>query len=206
MKCEKNIGGSNDPLPVVETPRLPGSLRDRLSPESNAVWTDRMLEALATGVRGGKWYSLMDKVWDASHLTLGAWAVIRNEGAPGVDHRSCEQLERELSNEVDLLQRQLRDGTYRPQPVRRTWIEKPGQTEQRPLGIPVVRDRVVHATVRMVIEPIFEAEFVDTRTGFDPDGEHCRLWNEWKDCSRKDKPGSWTRISRVTSTTSHRTG
>jgi len=93
VKCEKNIGGSNDPLPVVETPRLPGSLRDRLSPESNAVWTDRMLEALATGVRGGKWYSLMDKVWDSSHLTLGAWEVIRNEGAPGVDHRSCELLE-----------------------------------------------------------------------------------------------------------------
>jgi RNA-directed DNA polymerase len=127
-----------------------------------------MLEALTKGVRGGKWYSLMDKVWDASHLTLGAWAVIRNEGAPGVDHRSCEQLERELSNEVDLLQRQLRDGTYRPQPVRRTWIEKPGQTEKRPLGIPVVRDRVVHATVRMVIEPIFEAEFVDHSYGFRP--------------------------------------
>ena len=168
MKCEKNIGGSNDPLPVVETPRLPGSLRDQLTLESNAVWTDRMLEALTKGVKGGKWYSLMDKVWDASHLTLGAWAVIRNEGAPGVDHRSCEQLERELSSEVDLLQRQLRDGTYRPQPVRRTWIEKPGQTEQRPLGIPVVRDRVVHATVRMVIEPIFEAEFVDHSYGFRP--------------------------------------
>ena len=168
MKCEKNIGGSNDPLPVVETPRLPGSLRDQLTLESNAVWTDRMLEALTKGVRGGKWYSLMDKVWDASHLTLGAWAVIRNEGAPGVDHRSCEQLERELSSEVDLLHRQLREGTYRPQPVRRTWIEKPGQTEKRPLGIPVVRDRVVHATVRMVIEPIFEAEFVDHSYGFRP--------------------------------------
>jgi len=168
VKCEKNNGGSNDPLPVVATPRLPGSLRDRLSPESNAVWTDRMLEALATGVKGGKWYSLMDKVWDSSHLTLGAWEVIRNEGAPGVDHRSCELLERELSAEVDLLQRQLRDGTYRPQPVKRVWIEKPGQTEKRPLGIPTVRDRVVQATVRMVIEPIFEAEFVEHSYGFRP--------------------------------------
>ena len=127
-----------------------------------------MLEALSKGVKGGKWYSLMDKVWDSSHLTLGVWEVIRNDGAPGVDHRSCEQLERELSSEVDRLHRQLRDGTDRPQPVRRTWIEKPGQTEQRPLGIPVVRDRVVHATVRMVIEPIFEAEFVDHSFGFRP--------------------------------------
>ena len=168
MKCETNIGGSIDPLPVVATPRLPGSLRDRLSPESNAVWTDRMLEALAMGVKGGKWYSLMDKVWDSSHLTLGAWEVIRNEGAPGVDHRSCELLERELSAEVDLLQRQLREGTYRPQPVKRVWIEKPGQTEKRPLGIPTVRDRVVQATVRMVIEPIFEAEFVEHSYGFRP--------------------------------------
>ena len=75
MKCETNIGGSIDPLPVVATPRLPGSLRDRLSPESNAVWTDRMLEALAMGVKEGKWYSLMGKVWDSSHLTLGAWEV-----------------------------------------------------------------------------------------------------------------------------------
>ena len=49
MKCEKNIDGSKDPLPVVETPRLPGNLRDQLSLESNAVWTDRMLEALAKG-------------------------------------------------------------------------------------------------------------------------------------------------------------
>jgi RNA-directed DNA polymerase len=73
-----------------------------MSLESNAVWTDRMLEALAMGVKGGKWYSLMDKVWDSSNLTLGAWAVIRNEGAPGVDHRSCEQLERELSEVVPI--------------------------------------------------------------------------------------------------------
>ena len=80
MKCEKNIGGSKDPLPVVETPRLPGSLRDQLSLESNAVWTDRMLEALVKGVKGGKWYSLMDKVWACFDKTDrekgGYWLVV----------------------------------------------------------------------------------------------------------------------------------
>jgi len=139
-----------------------------MSLESNVVWTDRMLEALEKGVKGGKWYSLMDKVWETSHLRLGAWEVIRNDGAPGVDHRSCEQLEDELGVEVELMGRRLREGTYRPQPVKRVWIEKPGQKEKRPLGIPTVRDRMVQATIRMVIEPIFEAEFVEHSYGFRP--------------------------------------
>lgn len=168
MKSETNSDGLKDPQPVVATPRQPGSLRDRLSLESNVVWTDRMLEALEKGVKGGRWYSLMDKVWETSHLRLGAWEVIRNDGAPGVDHRSCEQLEREMSSEVELLSARLRGGTYQPQPVKRVWIDKPGQKEKRPLGIPTVRDRMVQATIRMVIEPIFESEFVEHSYGFRP--------------------------------------
>lgn len=168
MKCERDNDGSQDLRPVVATPRQSGSLRDRMSLESNVVWTDRMLEALEKGVKGGRWYSLMDKVWETSHLRLGAWEVIRNDGAPGVDHRSCEQLEEELGAEVELMGRRLREGTYRPQPVKRVWIEKPGQKEKRPLGIPTVRDRMVQATIRMVIEPIFEAEFVEHSYGFRP--------------------------------------
>jgi RNA-directed DNA polymerase len=127
-----------------------------------------MLEALQKGVKGNRWYSLMDKVWNPSHLRLGAWQVIRNDGAPGVDHRSCEQLEEELSSEVSLLERRLREGTYQPQAVKRVWIAKAGRPEKRPLGIPIVRDRVVQATLRNVIEPIFEAEFVEHSYGFRP--------------------------------------
>ena len=63
------------------------------------------LEALVKGVKGGQWYSLMDKVSDPKHLWRGAWQVIRNDGAAGIDHRSCEQLEKELSREVELLSR-----------------------------------------------------------------------------------------------------
>lgn len=168
MKGERNRDVSTDLRPVTEASRPLEGLRARLSLESNAIWTDPMLEALHKGVRGGRWYSLMDKVWNPSHLRLGAWQVIRNEGAPGVDHRSCEQLEEELSSEVSLLERQLRAGTYRPQAVKRVWIAKPGRPEKRPLGIPTVRDRVVQATLRNVIEPIFEAEFVEHSYGFRP--------------------------------------
>jgi RNA-directed DNA polymerase len=127
-----------------------------------------MLATLERGIKGGKWYSLMDKVWAETTLTLAAWAVIRNEGAPGIDHRTTEQLEEELGTEVALLGRQLRENTYRPQAVKRVWIEKTGSKEKRPLGIPVVRDRVVQGAVRAVIEPIFEHGFAEQSYGFRP--------------------------------------
>jgi RNA-directed DNA polymerase len=127
-----------------------------------------MLATLERGIKGGKWYSLMDKVWAETTLTLAAWAVIRNEGAPGIDHRTTEQLEEELRSEVELLGRQLREGNYQPQAVKRVWIEKPGSKEKRPLGIPVVRDRVVQGAIRAVIEPIFERGFAEQSYGFRP--------------------------------------
>ncbi|MDO8943770.1 MAG: group II intron reverse transcriptase/maturase, partial [Desulfobacterales bacterium] len=127
-----------------------------------------MLATLERGIKGGKWYSLIDKVWEETTLTLAAWAVIRNEGAPGIDHRTTEQLEEELAEEVPMLSGRLRANTYHPQPVKRVWIEKPGSPEKRPLGIPVVRDRVVQAAIRAVIEPIFERGFAEHSYGFRP--------------------------------------
>lgn len=127
-----------------------------------------MLATLERGIQGGKWYSLMDKVWNETTLTLAAWAVIRNGGAPGIDHRTTEQLEEELGSEMTVLGRQLRENTYRPQAVKRVWIEKLGSNEKRPLGIPVVRDRVVQGAIRAVIEPIFEHGFSEQSYGFRP--------------------------------------
>jgi len=75
---------------------------------------------------------------------------------------------KELHAEVELLAGRLREGTYQPQAVKRVWIEKPGRPEKRPLGIPVVRDRVVQATLRNVMEPIFEAIFAEHSYGFRP--------------------------------------
>ena len=84
MKCAGKSDVSKDLPPVAPSPRQPEGFRARMSLESNVIWTDRMLEALATGVKGKRWYSLMDKVWNPSHLRLGAWEVIRNEGGCAV--------------------------------------------------------------------------------------------------------------------------
>lgn len=127
-----------------------------------------MLATLERGIKGGKWYSLMDKVWAETTLMLAAWAVIRNGGAPGIDHRTTEQLEEELGAEVAMLGQRLRENTYQPQAVKRVWIEKPGSPEKRPLGIPIVRDRVVQGALRAVIEPIFERGFSERSYGFRP--------------------------------------
>jgi RNA-directed DNA polymerase len=127
-----------------------------------------MLATLERGITRGKWYSLIDKVWDEGTLTLAAWAVIRNAGAPGIDHQTVKQLEAELTEEVKGLAQRIRGNTYQPQAVKRVWIDKPGSREKRPLGIPVVRDRVVQGAVRAVIEPIFEHSFAEHSYGFRP--------------------------------------
>jgi RNA-directed DNA polymerase len=133
-----------------------------------SVWTERMLTALETGVKGGHWFSLIDKVYSAANLRSAAAKVAANGGAAGVDHVTTKQFTERLDENVEQLTRQLRDGTYRPQQVRRVWIPKPGSQEQRPLGIPTVRDRTVQAAVRHVIEPIFERDFAEHSYGFRP--------------------------------------
>lgn len=92
----------------------------------------------------------------------------RNEGAPGVDGQSVEQFEAQATAELARLSDELRTGRYRPQAARRVWIEKPGTTEQRPLGIPTVRDRTVQAALRHLLEPIFERDFATCSYGFRP--------------------------------------
>jgi len=99
-----------------------------------------MLAALETnGVRGGKWHSLIDKVYALPNL-YGAWAEVKaNKGAAGVDHQTIEHYEQDLDANLNKLAAQMRDGSYVPQAVRRVWIPKPGSHEGRPLGIPIVR-------------------------------------------------------------------
>lgn len=133
-----------------------------------SVWTDRMLKALETGVRGGKWYSLIDKVWREDNL-MSAWlAVAANEGAAGVDGQSVAAFQARREQELERLSEQVRLGTYERQPARRVWIDKLGSREKRPLGIPCVRDRVVEGAIRQVLEPIFEREFAEHSYGFRP--------------------------------------
>lgn len=137
------------------------------------VWTIRMLAALENGVKGGRWFSLMDKVYAPANLAA-AWKRVRsNRGAAGVDHQSVEDFERHARKYLDELHRELREGHYRPSAVRRQWIPKPGTSQQRPLGIPTVRDRIVQSALRHVLEPLWEARFADQSYGFRP-GRSCK--------------------------------
>jgi RNA-directed DNA polymerase len=134
-----------------------------------SVWTDRMLMALERGVKGGRWYSLIDKVWSETNL-LSSWlAVAQNDGAAGVDRQSIAAFRAHREAELQRLSRELRSEQYERQPARRVWIDKLGSKEKRPLGIPCVRDRVVEGAIRQVLEPIFEREFAEHSYGFRPE-------------------------------------
>lgn len=132
------------------------------------VWTERMLTALEAGVKGGTWFSLMDKVHAPRNLESAYRKVKRNRGSAGVDHVTIVQFTHHLERNLEILAKSLKDGSYRPQAIRRVWIPKPGSLEKRPLGIPTVRDRVVQGALRNVLEPIFEREFAAHSYGFRP--------------------------------------
>lgn len=161
------------PEAVPARARRAGEILLRWSWVESKVWTEQMLTALEQGVKGGKWFSLIDKVHPERTLTTAFSQVAANQGAAGVDHVTISRFETHLGEELRRLSEQLRNGTYRPQAIRRHYIPKPGTQEKRPLGIPTVRDRVVQTAVRMVIEPIFEHEFAEHSYGFRP-GRGCK--------------------------------
>jgi len=131
------------------------------------VWTARMLATLlGNKVRGGKWHTLIDKVFDMVNLFGSARKVLGQKGAAGIDRQTVDDFAEHERQELQHLHEQLRDGTYVPSSVRRVWIPKPGSSEKRPLGIPTVRDRVVQTAVVHVIEPILDATFHERSFGF----------------------------------------
>jgi len=136
------------------------------------VWNERMLAALGNGVKGGKWFSLIDKVYRKQTLKAAWHKVKDNAGAAGVDEQSVEQFEARAEIYLEELERALRTGEYRPQSIRRVEIPK-GGGKMRPLGIPVVKDRIVQTALKLVIEPIFEREFEESSYGFRP-GRGCK--------------------------------
>ena len=132
-----------------------------------------MLEALEQGVKGGKWFSLMDKV-SARRTLEAAWQQVRrNRGAAGVDRMSIERFAARAERILAELESEIKGGRYRPAPVRRCLIPKPGTEQKRALGIPTVKDRVVQAALRAVLEPIFERKFMGSSYGFRP-GRSCK--------------------------------
>lgn len=163
--------GQSDQNPTTIAPRAKrvGEIQGRWHWVEPHVWTERMLTALEQGVKGGKWYSLMDKVHSLPNLRASFRAVKANKGSAGVDHQSIAMFEKHLERNLGNLATSLQTGAYRPAPIKRVWIPKPGSTEKRPLGIPTVRDRVAQAALRNVIEPIFERDFAPQSYGFRPE-------------------------------------
>jgi RNA-directed DNA polymerase len=128
-----------------------------------------MLAALEVGVKGGKWYSLIDKVSSLANLKSAFTKVKRNKGSAGVDRVTIKMFEAHLEENLQRLSESLKEGRYRPQAVRRAWMRKPGSKQKRPLGIPTVRDRVVQTALRNVLEPIYERDFAAQSYGFRPE-------------------------------------
>jgi len=157
----------------VQSTKQGGDIYGRWPWVEPEVWTERMLSALEEGVKGGKWFSLIDKVSSEKALRSAHRKVHRNRGAAGVDGETTEEFQQEAEGRIKKLSEQLKGGKYQPQPAKRTWIPKPGTTEKRPLGIPTVTDRVVQQSLRMVLEPIFEKDFAEQSYGFRP-GRSCK--------------------------------
>ncbi|MDZ7754672.1 MAG: group II intron reverse transcriptase/maturase [Gammaproteobacteria bacterium] len=135
------------------------------------IWTERMLAALGNGVQGTKWFSLIDKVHRPQTLER-AWQDVRaNRGSAGVDGQSVQRFEAHAERYLAELGEALGIGRYRPDAVRR--VEIPKGTGTRPLGIPTVKDRIVQAAMKRVLEPIFEHQFLPMSYGFRP-GRGCK--------------------------------
>lgn len=158
------------PAAVVEVPKQAGEAqtRDKWKWVEPSVWTERMLTALKEGVKGGKWFSLMDKVYSDRNLE-SAWEKVKaNKGSAGVDRQSTSAFQANKGKYLEELRDSLREGRYEAKPVKRVWIPKEGSKERRPLGIPAVKDRIVQTAIRNVIEPIFEKTFAEHSYGFRP--------------------------------------
>ena len=132
-----------------------------------AVWSERMLAALGNGVRGGKWFSLIDKVYRPQTLKAAWHKVKGNAGAAGVDGQSVKQFGWRAESYLAELEQALKAEEYQPEPIKRVEIPKAGG-KKRPLGIPAVKDRIVQTALKLVIEPIFEREFEESSYGFRP--------------------------------------
>src|SRR5437588_3060163 len=129
----------------------------------------RTLYRSAKADPGRRFHALRDKVYRRDVLWRAWVAVRRNNGAPGIDKVTLAEVEEHgIDRFLDELAEDLKNERWRPLPARRVLIPKPGTGEKRPLSIPVVRDRVVAAALKIVLEPIFEADFLPCSFGFRP--------------------------------------
>lgn len=137
-------------------------------PYENSRELQRKLYLAAKRSRNRRFHALYDRIFRPD-IMWQAWIEVRkNDGSAGVDGITLEDIEKSgVTKFLNQIQEELKSGTYHPQPVRRVYIEK-SDGRQRPLGIPTVKDRVVQQACKIVIEPIFEANFQDCSFGFRP--------------------------------------
>jgi RNA-directed DNA polymerase len=129
----------------------------------------RKLYRAAKADPGRRFHALYDKVHRRDVLERAWVQVWRNGGAPGIDQTTIADVERQgVSLLLDELEAELREERFKPLPARRVFIPKPGQEELRPLSIPAIRDRVVQAALKIVLEPVFEADMLPCSFGFRP--------------------------------------
>lgn len=158
-------------VPLVGNPKqgteATKSLRKQWVWVETSIWTDNMLTALVNGVKGNKWFSLIDKVFRPKTLNA-AWKQVKsNKGSAGIDKMSIEIFSAKHDVYLQELHDELKSGLFEPQAVRRVYIPK-ADGGKRPLGIPCVKDRIVQTAMKMVMEPIFETDFCNCSYGFRP--------------------------------------
>ncbi len=161
------------PSAVPQRAPQDGEIRARWAWVEAEVWTERMLATLETGIEGGKWFRLIDKVWSPRNLGRSLEKVVAKGGSAGIDHQNARQIEERKDQTIAKLEQELRVNQYEPQAVKRVWIPKPGSNEKRPLGVPTLRDRIVQGALLHVMEPIFERDFAPQSYGFRP-GKGCK--------------------------------
>ena len=140
---------------------------DRWNWVEQTIWTERMLMALVNGVKGNKWFSLIDKIFNTKTLERSWLNVMKNKGAAGVDKVTIERFTRNKDKYLKEIVEDIKKDKYKPSAIRRVNIPK-GDGKMRPLGIPTVKDRIVQSAIKMVIEPIWENEFHSSSYGFRP--------------------------------------
>jgi len=155
-------------LPIVPAAKQGREVAPKWAWTEACVWNERMLATLERGIKGGKWYSLIDKVWKMENLQRAAERVARGKSAKKPDGQACRRYLDESSKRLPTLQATLQSGQYQPKPAKRVWIPKLGSKELRPLGIPPVENRVVEMALKNVLEPIFEHIFAEHSYGFRP--------------------------------------
>lgn len=138
-------------------------------------------------MRAHKAHSLISQVYDPRNLQR-AWEQVRaNDGCAGVDGVTIARFEQDREHYLDVLHRQLLEGRYRPRPVKRVEIDKPGTTSKRPLGIPCILDRVCQQALVQVLAPIFEPTFLEASFGYRPGrSAHMALRRVWEHLRQAD--------------------